>query len=204
MEERNLSKKSDKLLHEGVSMVEYGISLPNMNFGGKGETRIKEILSSVFKEAENSVNTLYKKAKEEYTSDTNARKRFCFKPYKYSLSYEVTDCNGEIFSFVLTLTLSRQGRILLTEKSGIAVTKSSGLIMPLRVAVGRGYSSGKRALKKGFPKTKFDYSNFYIRGGVVFLLTRAGNAWKSYEFPQKKAKNQQICKVNFAHLPISH
>ncbi len=172
-------KERDCLYFSGVAMAEYSISLPISDFGYKGDEKINETFTLLFENAKKSVEKLYEKAKTEYENDGDEKKRFHHRPYRYTLSCDVKDCEGEYFSFILSSTVQLRAKIISEKKNACVMRKSDGKVIPFSIVYGKGTKKLKRKLRK--EKGLRDFSNFYLLGGKIHILLYKDGRWQSMQ-----------------------
>ena len=188
--EKRLERK-ECLFFEGVAMLECDISLPQVDFGKKGDKRINKILSLIFSHAKKTADTLYEKAKAEYIADGDEKKRFRHRPYRYTLFCRVTECDGEYFSFITEASVFHRGKALRTQKSARVMRKKDGRIMPFDVIYGKGARKTRKSLKKS--KGITDFSSFYSKGDRLFLLFCSNGRWQSIEISKNAKQSLHNC-----------
>ena len=89
---------------EGVELASFSASYPET----EGKEKINSFFSGIVSNSRSwFLEMLFEHAKREYENDTDEKKRFHFKPYRYSLSIkEIQSTAGEI-SFELCVRLLR-------------------------------------------------------------------------------------------------
>lgn len=172
------------LYYSGVPLVEYSLSLPVFNFGTSGDKKINETFSELFDNAKKSIDKLYERAKSEYENDGDEKKRFRWRPYKYALSYEEKDSDGEYLSFIITSRLSLRARVISEKKSAKVIRKRDGAVIPFSIVYGKGAKKLKRERKR--QRKAHDLSNFYLSGKKIFLLFCENGRWRAEEIQKCK------------------
>ncbi len=176
--EKRLERR-ECLFYEGVAMVEYDISLPQVEFGGRGDKKINWIFSQIFKGGEIAVKRIYERAIREYDADTDEKKRFRHRPYRYTLSCRITESEGEYFSFTVEASVFLRGKAVSVQKSAKVIRKKDGVIMPFDAIYGKGGRGVRKSLRKS--RGIEDFSSFYVMKERIFLLTNVNGRWQSTE-----------------------
>ena len=186
MNESKELKKAGTAYVDGVNVAEYCINIPRGVCNGKGDKRADRLFESVFDSCSGYAEKICERAKKEYENDENEKKRFFFRPYRYTSELRVTQNDDEFFSFLIESTLSRRGRILSKESRAAVIRKRDGLILPVRAFYKKGTKRALKALKKRYKSVELHKKSFYLSGGKIMICGNENGKSRAYELPQKR------------------
>ena len=137
MENQKQLKKSECILCDGVAVAEYSITLPVLSLGTRADKKTNRLLEKIYGNTLKYVEKLSSKAKKEYTDEEGPKKRFYFRPYRYTLICTVGDVDEKHFSLTLESTLSRRAHVLSHDRRTVTARRRDGVFVPPRLLDGK-------------------------------------------------------------------
>ncbi len=110
---------------DGVAVAQTRIDVPSMDSRGIAAEYFRKLSQAQEKYVNDSLGP---RAKEEYEADSDPRKRFLFKKYRYTAKIDITYQNDECISIFTEAKLTRGGVLLSAGRKGIIF--SAGGIVP--------------------------------------------------------------------------
>ena len=129
MKESKELKKCDFIKCDGVTVFEYDISLPTLTVGTTCDKRVNRLLERAYQNALARAEALGVRAQEEYKNDEGEKKRFYFRPYRYTFECKVSDEEGELLSLLFNGKIERRGKTLSKERRELALRRRDGLFV---------------------------------------------------------------------------
>ena len=177
-------RKNESFSENGIAFVD--VSLEGLALSGEGRCieRINEFykgLCDAF--LSYAREKLCPKAKGEYESSSDERKRFSYRPYRCSMSVVLLDETEQHVSVLCKFTFTKRSKVLYEGYSGQVWEKKRGRICPLKVFLKKEYRQVKRAFEK----------ECEVRG--VAKMDKRGYCFskdKIMFFPFQASKNKQI------------
>ena len=113
-----------------MTVVEYSIFLDSACFGTRADKRTNRRIDKMYTNAVSYIEKLSAMAKKEYSDDQNPKKRFYFRPYKYTLVCNIGELDERLFSLSLDARLERKGKVINSKSYTFIARRRDGIFIP--------------------------------------------------------------------------